>query len=556
MQFIKKYISFGFLAIALAIVVAPTATFASYGDDYGYYMGDVGGYDYSSGSSYDNYSPSYGYSSGGSYNNSTPSYDYSSGSSYDNYVPSYNYSSGSSYDNYVPSYNYSSGSSYDNYVPSYNYSSGSSYDNYVPSYTYSTPSYSTGCSTCGTGSTGGSYYTPSYTTGYTGGCNGGSCNTSTSNHCTGSSCNTGSTPSYNYVPSYSTSYSNASAPSANTNGNTNSNYIAPRFTYSTGPVSGTNTNNSSTSISSTNTNNNNSNAVNNSTTTVSVNNNIVVNIPFLPGYGGNNNNHNNNDNQLNGSCSVNPSYNVQVGQDVNFYASATGGNGTYSYSWNGSDGLNSSGQSFTGRFYTPGSKYANVTITSGNQSVTRSCNVNVDGNYNSNLTVSCTANPSVGNINQSINWVANATGGNGNYYYSWTGTDGLSGSGPTISRSYNQTGQKYATVTVTSNGQSYTATCYSTINAIYGYQSQASNVTLIKGTSDTVNPVSGIFLNQIPATGISMNGKIALFTIGLILWSAFAAVIISRKNKNKLAIAGSVTADRIAEFKGMNLLNK
>jgi hypothetical protein len=262
----------------------------------------------------------------------------------------------------------------------------------------------------------------------------------------------------------------------------------------------------------------------------------------VPSSGGSNNNNNS---DLTGSCSVNPSYNVNVGQDVNFSASASGGNGGYSYSWSGSDGLNSSNQSFTGRFYSSGSKYATVTITSGGQSISRSCNVTVGGS-NTTINAYCSATPSVGNLNQYVTWTVFPSGGDGNYNYSWSGSS--------LTKSYGTTGQKSATVTVNSNGQSYTTTCYSTINAIYGYQTQASNVTLIKGTSDQVGSVSGIYLNQVPATGISLGWKVSLFAIGLGLWSAFAAFVVSKKRK--LAVVGSVTTDKVTEFKARMIAMK
>lgn len=42
-------------------------------------------------------------------------------------------------------------------------------------------------------------------------------------------------------------------------------------------------------------------------------------------------------------------------------------------------------------------------------------------------------------------------------------------------------------------------------------------------------PVSGVFLNQVPNTGISFGMKLTLFTLGLALWSIFAAYILHVK---------------------------
>ena len=357
-----------------------------------------------------------------------------------------------------------------------------------------------------------------------------------------------------------TSGANASTSVSSNNANTITNNPSNANNASTTVISNnsnpnTNTNNNvaSTSVSLNNTNANNSNAVNNSTTTVNVLNNIVVNIPFsLPTSTNNGGNNDNNHSQLNGNCSINPSNNVAVGQDISFFASASGGNGNYTYSWSGSDDLNSNNQSFTGRFYSAGNKYASVTISSNGQSITRSCNVNVTGS-NTSLNVYCSATPTVANLNQYVTWTAYATGGDSNYYFNWNGSDGLYGSGSSITKQYGATGQKTATVTVTSNGQTYSASCNANINAINGYTSQASNVTLIKGTSDQVNPVSGIYLNQVPATGISMTWKIGLFAVGLLAWSAFAAFVVAKRKK--LAVVGS-SMNMVEAFKARNLERK
>lgn len=408
----------------------------------------------------------------------------------------------------------------------------SSFDNY-----YAAPSFDSGCSSCG-----GSYSTPSYTSGCMG-CGTSSAMPSYTSGCLG--CGSYSTPTYSSglisapsIPTYTYGVSSS---------NSNANPI----------VTNTNTSNStggsaSTSVSSVNNlvNNSPSTATNNSTTTVNVVNNIVVNVP-QSGYTGPYVPPTTYNNDLIVSCSINPTYNVQIGQDVSFFANASGGNGNYSYSWTGSDGLNSSSQSFTGRFYSAGSKYATVTVYSGGQSRSQTCNTNVGGTYNGNLSAYCTATPSVANTNQSVNWTVYPTGGNGAYSYYWTGSDGLSGYNSSISQVYGSTGQKTATVTVTSNGQSITASCNANINAIYGYQTQASNVTLIKGTSDQVGQVAGVYLDQVPATGISLSMKAILFVIGLLMWSLFAAFIFSKRKK-----VSGVNTNAIADFKARMIAMK
>lgn len=95
------------------------------------------------------------------------------------------------------------------------------------------------------------------------------------------------------------------------------------------------------------------------------------------------------------------------------------------------------------------------------------------GNYNGTTTtltplqVVCTATPSATSVGQSLMWRAIINGGNnGNYSYSWSGTDGLAGTSRQITGSYATPGIKSATVTVISGTQSVSATCNTTITQI------------------------------------------------------------------------------------------
>ena len=85
----------------------------------------------------------------------------------------------------------------------------------------------------------------------------------------------------------------------------------------------------------------------------------------------------NNYGSLNGSCSAGVS-NTEVGGLVTWTASATGGNGFYTYYWTGDEGLSSNSQTAPKTYNTGGTKTANLTIVSNGQSLTRSCSVNVN----------------------------------------------------------------------------------------------------------------------------------------------------------------------------------
>jgi hypothetical protein len=80
---------------------------------------------------------------------------------------------------------------------------------------------------------------------------------------------------------------------------------------------------------------------------------------------------------LDGSCSASAG-SAQVGTTINWSGYATGGNGTYTYYWNDSDGYSSSGQ-YLSRYYTyAGLKNMNLTISSNGQSITRTCSVYIN----------------------------------------------------------------------------------------------------------------------------------------------------------------------------------
>jgi hypothetical protein len=159
------------------------------------------------------------------------------------------------------------------------------------------------------------------------------------------------------------------------------------------------------------------------------------------------------------SCSASPSV-INVNESTSWNALASGGVGSYLYSWTGTDSLYGSSQSVSKNYSISGTKNATVTVTSGGQTASANCSATVNQQqiYN-NLTVSCSANPSSTDVDEYINWSANASGGTNGYTYSWTGTDGLYGNSQATSKYYSNEGTKYGYVTVTSNGQTATASC-------------------------------------------------------------------------------------------------
>ncbi len=212
---------------------------------------------------------------------------------------------------------------------------------------------------------------------------------------------------------------------------------------------------------------------------------------------------------------------ANVGDSATWVSNISGGTGSFSYSWSGTDGLTGAGPSISKVYYTSGAKSATMTVTSGSQTKSVSCSgsVTVYGNTNYEyppyvpppvivtppptyypLQVSCVPNTSYTNVGTTVTWTANVYGGsyNGGYNnynnynygtsYSWSGTDGLYGNGQTISTTYNNPGYKTATVTVYSNGQTTTQACSTSVNVTgynYNYQSTYYNYNNVYGSNNS-----------------------------------------------------------------------
>ncbi len=109
-------------------------------------------------------------------------------------------------------------------------------------------------------------------------------------------------------------------------------------------------------------------------------------------------------------------------------------------------------------------------------------------------------------------------GGNYNNYNGYNGyNNGSYYGGTTYTYPYNY----YYTNPTT---YSYPSTYTYTNPVTYTYPS-----TTYTSGSNLGSSVSGVFLSHVPATGISFGLKMTLFTIGLSLWSLFAAFMIARK---------------------------
>ena len=120
-------------------------------------------------------------------------------------------------------------------------------------------------------------------------------------------------------------------------------------------------------------------------------------------------------------------------------------------------------------------------------SATDSVIVNISG---SSLAASCSVSPISALAGESATWTAYPEGGTGSYFYSWSGTDGLSGNTKFVTPTYTLAGTKSASATVVSGAQSVTALC---ANAIV--------VSLPPPIIDTISPAQGPVGTQVTLIG-------------------------------------------------------
>ena len=226
-------------------------------------------------------------------------------------------------------------------------------------------------------------------------------------------------------------------------------------------------------------------------------------------------------NNLNVSCRVSPTT-AEVNEDVTWYAYVSGGTGSYTYSWSGSENLSGNNREVIWSYDNDGTKTGRVNVISGSQFASATCSVEIEEEYNDDLSISCYANPSNPQIGTRMNWYVRVSGGDGDYDYDWEGSDGLNSSSKSPAMTYYSPGSKYAEVTVRDgNGNRDTDTCYANINSVLAYSQSYQP------------PMEGIYLSQIPYTGVADNFKLGLFVSMLALFSAWIAYIVISYKKGE-----------------------
>lgn len=92
------------------------------------------------------------------------------------------------------------------------------------------------------------------------------------------------------------------------------------------------------------------------------------------------------------------------------------------------------------------------------------------------LSVDISVSPNPANVGETVTWLASVSGGTSPYTYSWSGSDGLSGSGLSVSKSYGTVGSKTGTVNVT-DSLGATDTDSTTLDVISGIPGPTASLT-------------------------------------------------------------------------------
>ena len=250
------------------------------------------------------------------------------------------------------------------------------------------------------------------------------------------------------------------------------------------------------------------------------------------------------------SCSANTT-SISTGSSVTWYASVSGGTGSYTYTWSGTDSLYGYGQSISYVYNNPGQKVASVTVYSNNQTITANCTNSVSvtsygygsyGSYynpapvysspivnsnNNGLDVGCYPDPKNVVVNQPVTWNVEVTGGMAPYRYSWTGSSGLTGYESSVIKYYGTTGDKSAVVTVTSaDGRTTTRACSATVNVRgvgTGYIPTTPPTTI---TPPPTQPAATSSVATTTAANQSSFSANSLFSLGNVPWGWIAVLVI------------------------------
>jgi len=190
----------------------------------------------------------------------------------------------------------------------------------------------------------------------------------------------------------------------------------------------------------------------------------------------------------------------QVGQQVTFTASASGGTSPYTFSWTFGDGSSATGSIATHTYASSGTFTVNLTAQdsgSPQQTATSQQLVTVTS-APSPLTATFTYNPTSPVVGQTVTFAASASGGTTPYSFTWNLGDSSSGTGSSITHAYQSAGTFTVTLAVKdSSAPQQSAT---------SQQSVTVNSPLPLSASFTFNPASPDAGQSVSFTGSASGG--------------------------------------------------
>ena len=134
------------------------------------------------------------------------------------------------------------------------------------------------------------------------------------------------------------------------------------------------------------------------------------------------------------------------------------------------------------------------------------------------LVVSCSSDPSVAFANQPVTWTAQVVNGLSPYTYSWTGSDGLTGTQSSVLNYYSTLGQKNAVVTVTSSdGLSGTITCGNSLTIRSTSNNSGTSTNTNNSTINSTSTTNQVNTNSAAVFGSVGGISLAIFAILIIL---------------------------------------
>ncbi len=241
------------------------------------------------------------------------------------------------------------------------------------------------------------------------------------------------------------------------------------------------------------------------------------------------------------TCTANTAF-APVGTQVVWTARVSGGNGYYSYIWTGTEGLYGYGQSVAIGYRLPGLKEATVAVTSDGQSTRAICgpvNVGVPVYQPAPLPVqppiyqpqypttpiidiACYATPTKAKIGQPVTWTAQVLEAVPVARYSWTGTSGLDGSQPSVTKYYTSVGIKKATISVTLvDGRTAVRSCASgvSVSSTVAAATAMTQAPTFVYPPQTAQPVMDPY-------GVSAQAAAPFFSLNNVPWGWVAFLII------------------------------